>query len=571
MKNNSEIKLLSILCQGRNDAYMGNFKWRMATALNKLSRNIVVLGEEENVEILVSDWGSDQPLYRDLDLTQEARRIVKFLLVPPNIAKIYDKDAGFSMVHPINAVARRAWGKYYMFSDSDVYVPLESMAKLIHGLKIGYIGSYSLDESFFWSSRYNIPNSFIKNNPVFEDLESHIEKNWFNYIHDVVNKEKFLGTGVCLLMKRNIWIESTGWDEKLIYWGWNDIDLHRRLIFKYRWDDLEKHGIRMFHLEHYARRTKVQRKMNPMVEPTVFAPNPANWGLGNHSLPIVDGYGLPVDQKTGSSVSRSHANFNDQGNLISVKEIVRTNPLYKDVAANFLFDPHGFFSNSEPLIKILTELQPRSVCEIGSWLGSSARFFASFPFVEKVVCVDHWDRWRVENWTPGAHPERLMNNLFEQFLANCIHSNSQNKIFPVRLDSIAATNYFREQGNTFDLIYIDGEHSAIGVKRDIVNWFPMLAPAGLLCGDDWNWQKEPDNVAGAVSSFANERNWKVFYHDNFWLMLPVQTLERLPSTQFMKSLEPGGTLYPKSPIRRLLSSLTAIGFRIATLGRWVKR
>ena len=521
---NPEKKLLSVLCQGRNDSYMGDFKWRLGTVLNKIARNLFMLGVEREIEILVADWGSNRPLYKDLDLCPEARRIVTFLLVPPEIACIFDRDTVFSSAHPINSVARRARGKYVMFSDSDIYIPLESMAKLIYSLRSGHIDSYSLDESFFWASKHHIPNNFIRYTPTIEEIDSHIARKWSSFPREQVDRDRFLGCGVCLLMKRSIWFESTGWDERLIYWGWNDIDLHRRLTRKYRWDDLEYHGMPIFHLEHYGKRKKgtkeLKRKANPQLEPTAFAPNPQNWGLADYALEIVDAYGRPIAEKTEDS---DRADLNESGtidNLRSVKEIVSSNPIYRDVSDRFAFEPHGFFTNQEPLGALLGAQHPKSICEIGSWMGASARFFAEFPSTEKIVCVDHWDRNRVEGWVPGAHPERLMNNMYEQFLANCIHAGHQEKIYPLRIDSAKASRYLKAHGLRFDLIYIDGEHNTVGAKRDIRDYFSLLSENGVLCGDDWSWQKAPDNVAGAACTVGRDLNCTVFSKGNFWVLLP---------------------------------------------------
>ncbi|UCD77651.1 MAG: hypothetical protein JSW26_19850, partial [Desulfobacterales bacterium] len=292
-------KLLSILCQGRNDSYLGNFIWRLATVINQHSKNLHLLGCADQVELLVADWGSEVPLYETLELTPEARRQVKFLIVPPTVTKIYDKDAVFSVPHAINAIARRSSGKFLTFSDSDIYVPLASMKILMQALQRGNLGRYDLRESFFWASKVHVPNELVMRSPALEELDQEIEKNWPDYVQERVSKENFAGCGAALLMSREMWFESRGWDERLIYWGWNDIDFHRRLATKYKWEDLLLHGIRIFHLEHYVNRfenyiNENPRKKNPYIEPTCMAPNPDNWGLKDHNLIFVDGYGQPV-------------------------------------------------------------------------------------------------------------------------------------------------------------------------------------------------------------------------------------------------------------------------------------
>lgn len=525
-KSPKEQPLLSILCQGRNDSYMGNFTWRLSTVLNKLAENVVMLGLEERVEILVSDWGSENPLYTVLELTEPARLLVKYLVVPPELAARYDRDAGFSVPHAINSVARRARGRYLMFSDSDVYLPMETMAKLVHYLELGHFHSFDLRNSFFWASKYHIPNDFIADSPYREHVEEHIARHGAGYAYEKVNTEDFMGCGVCLLMSRDMWFGSTGWDERLIYMGWNDIDFTRRLLFKYRFDDLANHGMTFFHLEHYRDRfnpnyaQENKKKLNPYLEPTVIAPNPDDWGLARHPLHFVDGFGVALDPATGLSPSGVLCRFDTGAKPKSVRQIEAENPIYRGIADRFPFEPHSWFTNGEAIEILLQMLKPETVCEIGSWMGASARCFASAPSVKTVVCIDHWDRYRVEKYQPGIHPEHLMNNMYEQFLANAVHAGVADKICPVRLDSDSAAAYCREQGLRFDLIYVDGDHTTVGAKADILRYFPLLTEGGYLCGDDWSWQKEPDNVAGAVVAAAREHDWQVHYHGNFWLAIP---------------------------------------------------
>lgn len=534
---------LSILCQGRNDSYMGNFTWRLSTVLNKHAENIILLGLEAKVELLVSDWGSEQPLYNVLELSEHARKLVRYLVTPPEIARQYDKDAGFSVPHAINALARRSHGRYVMFSDSDVYLPLETMAKLMYYLDLGYFHSFNVRNSFFWASKYHIPNDYIADSPYREHLEQHIMQHGYSYLHEKVDTKNFMGCGVCLLMSRDMWFESTGWDERLIYMGWNDIDFTKRLMFKYRWDDLESHGMTFYHLEHYRDRFNPnyahenKKKLNPYNEPTTISPNPSNWGLADHALSFVDGFGQLIHDSEPLLSSRL-STFDTTKVPQTVRQMTSTNPLYRTVAERFEFEQHSWFTNAEAVQALLAVLQPKTVCEIGSWMGASARCFATHASVEQVFCIDHWDRTRVEKYQPGIHPEHLMNNMYEQFLANAVHSGTDSVITPIRLDSDAAADYCLANGITFDLIYVDGDHTTVGARSDILKWAPLLNKGGYICGDDWAWQTEPDNVAGAVISVAQEKGWQIYYYGNFWLAISGPYCLQQLSYQVLQTIKP---------------------------------
>lgn len=84
--------------------------------------------------------------------------------------------------------------------------------------------------------------------------------------------------------------ESTGFYEKLVYWGWQDIELHRRLLRRYEFGgDLEDHGVYVYHLEHYSSSSnrKVDRKTNEWITKENFNINGDDWGLSKEKLNIL--------------------------------------------------------------------------------------------------------------------------------------------------------------------------------------------------------------------------------------------------------------------------------------------
>jgi hypothetical protein len=40
-------------------------------------------------------------------------------------------------------------------------------------------------------------------------------------------------------------------------------------------------------------------------------------------------------------------------------------------------------------------------------------------------------------------------------------------------------------GNRPEFIFVDGDHSYAGVRRDILDYYPLLAPGGILAFHDW--------------------------------------------------------------------------------------
>ncbi len=52
--------------------------------------------------------------------------------------------------------------------------------------------------------------------------------------------------------------------------------------------------------------------------------------------------------------------------------------------------------------------------------------------------------------------------------------------------------FFARRVDSFDFIYIDGDHTAPGVLSDAVHAFEVLKPGGLLAFDDYQWKPYPE-------------------------------------------------------------------------------
>ena len=70
--------LLSLILCSRNDSYMGNSRWRLETSINLAILNAKKAELLDQVEIIVSDWGSEIPLRDVLQLVPESEGRVKF-------------------------------------------------------------------------------------------------------------------------------------------------------------------------------------------------------------------------------------------------------------------------------------------------------------------------------------------------------------------------------------------------------------------------------------------------------------------------------------------------------------
>jgi hypothetical protein len=272
--------LLSIIVPGKHDDYYGAFD-RLTLNIRKTLSNIEIL--DMNIQLVLCDWGSTIKITDKLSINTSDR--FKCVYVDPEICEKYNNGASYSIVHPINTGFRHSDGKYVIFWDSDCYVPLEDLDRLY---KFVEKMSEKSDTAFYWGSRYHIPYDIHHKMIHQEQVDEYLQTCDLSTIdHDKIDINRFMGCSISLLMDRSLWEDSTGWWERLTYWGWQDIEFHNRLLSKYRFGgDLEDFGIKFFHLNHHNLTVNNKRLTNPQMNSPVFKANPPNWGLSDEQLLI---------------------------------------------------------------------------------------------------------------------------------------------------------------------------------------------------------------------------------------------------------------------------------------------
>ena len=115
------------------------------------------------------------------------------------------------------------------------------------------------------------------------------------------------------------------------------------------------------------------------------------------------------------------------------------------------------------------------IAEIGSWQGRSTTALA-----------DHTAGrvWAVDTWFGSEEHQPVHHRVYELFCANMWKQITLGKVVSVRLPSVTAAKFFQDAGAKFDMVFIDAAHDFYSVKADILAWWPLLEPGGLLCGHD---------------------------------------------------------------------------------------
>ena len=159
----------------------------------------------------------------------------------------------------------------------------------------------------------------------------------------------------------------------------------------------------------------------------------------------------------------------------------------------------GWFAreNRIELGRLICRHQIKTVVEIGSFLGLSAVWFAQR--VEHVYCVDTWVEtatYESENNLVGTLRRwDLPRDFFPLFRDNVMRSGVWHKITPIRGHS----HYVHAEVPEVDLVYIDGDHSYEGCKRDIELYRDKARVC--LCGDDYAERIESDGT-GKTKAFG---------------------------------------------------------------------
>ena len=92
---------------------------------------------------------------------------------------------------------------------------------------------------------------------------------------------------------------------------------------------------------------------------------------------------------------------------------------------------------------------------------------------------------------------------------------------------MSSDNFFRENKEFFDVIYIDGWHGATQVTKDINNSWKFLKPRGIIICDDYFYKgdlykkSDKDIPAPAINNFIkeNKKNLKIICVNNNQIFL----------------------------------------------------
>jgi len=138
------------------------------------------------------------------------------------------------------------------------------------------------------------------------------------------------------------------------------------------------------------------------------------------------------------------------------------------------------------------------VLEVGAWAGWSAIIWAKALLDCKqnagaVVCVDPWTSYLELSANQTSVYRAMEAAIKRDAIVRLFHHNVRTSgyaamIHPFRGPSDCCLPMLRD--GSFQLVFIDGDHSYPAVKRDLENASRLVCDGGLLCGDDLDRQFE---------------------------------------------------------------------------------
>merc|ERR1712150_70693 len=93
-------------------------------------------------------------------------------------------------------------------------------------------------------------------------------------------------------------------------------------------------------------------------------------------------------------------------------------------------------------------------------------------------------------------------------------------IIPLAVSSIVGARYMIALQLSPDIIYLDSAHEKDETFTELTLYYSVLAPGGILYGDDLTWA----SVSHDVNRFAVEKNLVLETDGNTWMLQKPQAL-----------------------------------------------
>lgn len=131
----------------------------------------------------------------------------------------------------------------------------------------------------------------------------------------------------------------------------------------------------------------------------------------------------------------------------------------------------------------------KRILEVGSWLGTGS----TTTIIDTLHGEANAALYCVDTWRGSVNVERHQQmvaqyDVFNTFMHNVRKANGEHIVKPLMMTSLDAAAVIADE--SFDLIFIDAEHSYSETSKDIGAWMPKVRKGGILCGHDCEMRAE---------------------------------------------------------------------------------
>lgn len=156
------------------------------------------------------------------------------------------------------------------------------------------------------------------------------------------------------------------------------------------------------------------------------------------------------------------------------------------------------------LWKVINKKNYKVGAEIGvAYGGHSERILQKTK--AKLYCIDPYKKISKYD-DPMNMSQKKFDKLYEFTKKRLSIFGNRAKL--IRKTSRDATNSIKGE---IDFVYIDADHSYVGVKKDISNWFFKVRDGGIIAGHDYGHDNFP-GVKKAIDEFFSRFSWKIHTH-----------------------------------------------------------
>lgn len=120
----------------------------------------------------------------------------------------------------------------------------------------------------------------------------------------------------------------------------------------------------------------------------------------------------------------------------------------------------------------------KNCLELGTFLGTGTTplFYGAGV---NLICVDHWKGNEFDPFMQSVSPKYDLLTICSD---NVKQYDLENRITLLQSESLQASQQFPD--HTFDLIFIDADHTYDGVLSDLKAWYSKVKHGGIICGHD---------------------------------------------------------------------------------------